>query len=281
MKDELFSKLLGLDLKLKSITEIEEYLSASILGHSRPNINISPEGLFRARIITNVEESSLNTVNCIWYPDWSKIPPEKHIYGRCSDKGQNFFYSSNYLGATIRELKPQDSDKVLIGVFNLQNSQIKIRSQFAGINAIKETSQFKTLADYTYPSVFDQEIEELISSKFQEIILPTDSCKYKLTVAVTNILLKNDRFGCVIYPSVASNLSFMNYGFKPEYIDRYFYCSTLCRYSAKVRNTETILIPEKYAVITPYGNSTKNFKVDWVNYTEEEKKKLTLTILNS
>lgn len=264
MKFDFNHEISQFDIDKNSVHEFENLLSKSILGHTRPYLNISTEGLFRARIINNVKDKDLETTNCIWYPDWSTISESDHKLNRCSDKGQNFFYSSNYLEATIKELNPQDGDLILVGTFQLKSPDLKIPCQFAGIEALKNSSHLGLIKDYCYKSERDKEIEEFISEKFQQRVLDENFNEYKLTIAFSNILLKNDEIGCLIYPSVASNFEFANFGLKPQFVDDLMICNSLFIYKVQKNEQEYNLIPEKYSArIYPNRTLLKNSKIEW------------------
>lgn len=247
MNDTIDKELSEFDFENNSIEEIEKFFSKKILGHSRSTVNISPDGLFRARIITNTEMEELTTVKSIWYPDFNAIDKKYHRLNRCSDIGQNFFYSSNYLGATIKELNPNNDDLVMIGVFHKKFEDIKIRSQYAGIEALrKNPDRNSELNKYEYTNKTDELIEKFISSKFQERIKNGQEYKYKASIAFSNILLKNDGIDCIIYPSVASNLEFENYGIKAKFVDKHLYCDKVYIYRVIKNSTEFELVPVRY-----------------------------------
>ena len=273
MTTKIEKEIKNLDLKNVSLEKIEQFFSENIIGHSRPTINCNFEGLFRARIVNNISEQELLKTKCIWYPDWVEIDENNHQYNRCSDKGQNFFYCSNYLEATIKELNPKHNDLIIVGVFSLINPKTKITSQFAGIETLKKNPNYSSLLEnFKFENSTDKEIEEFIASKFQEKFLKKDSYKYKVSIAFSNILLKNDYISCIIYPSVASNLEYANFGIKPNIIDSYFTCSKLYMYKVKKMENIITIIPEKYAhrIIPDYQNS-KNSTVEWKNNNLEEK----------
>lgn len=261
------------DLKNESIQNIEKFFSKKILGHNRPTINIAPSGLFRARIISDIKKEDLLRTKCIWYPDWAEIDKSNYKFNRCSDKGQNFFYSSNLMETTINELNPNNGDTVLIGVFHLKFRKTKIRSQFAGIESLRNhPNHKKSLENYKYPTKKDRLFEEFISSKFQERISNGNEYLYKNSIALCNILLKNKDISCVIYPSVASNLKLVNYGLKPEFVDKFLFCTITYIFKVCKTNSEFILTPEKYGIIkNPY--EIKKSKIEWKNYKLEDKQR--------
>ena len=271
---KIIRELQKIDLKTASINEIERLFSEGILGHNRPTINISPEGLFRARIVSGKRVDDLPTTKSIWYPNFDEIDEDYYRYNRCSNKGQNLFYSSNFLGATIKELNPKDNDLVLVGIFNLKNEHIKIRSQFSGIEALRNNPNHKnSLENYQYPSEQDKLIEKFISDKFQERIPKDKDYKYKTSIAFSNILLKNEGFNCIIYPSVASDLDFVNYAIKPDFVDDFLFCKSTYLYTIKRTITEFELIPYQYGDrIILNNNDPKNSKIEWSENTESDKK---------
>ena len=273
MKTKVETEIAKFDLRTEAIEKIEEFLSKNILGHTRPTIDNQFEGLFRARIITNTNEQELLTTKCIWYPDWTEIDESNHQFNRCSDKGQNFFYGSNYLGATIKELNPKHKDLVIVGIFSSINPESKLTSQYAGIETLKKNPNYNSLLEnFEFENSNDKVIEEFIASKFQEKISKKESYKYKLSIAFSNILLKNDNIGCVVYPSVASNLEYANYGIKPNFIDSFFACKSLYMYKVEKNENEITLIPEKYAHKIIFNRqSPKNSTIEWKKNTKEEK----------
>lgn len=274
MTNNLEEKLTDFDFQNSSVKEIEQLFSQEILRHTRPTINISPDGLFRARIITNTKDEDIQTTKSIWYPNFEEIPSKYHQLNRCSNIGQNFFYSSNYLGAVIKELNPVDGDLVMIGIFHKKFSDTKIHSQYAGIEALKTNPKENTeLKDYKYVSENDKLIEKYISSKFQERIEKGEEYKYKSSIAFSNILLKNEDINCIIYPSVASDLKSVNYGIKAKFVDDFLFCKSTYVYSIKKNLTEFELIPEKYGKkIILDTNDAKNSIIEWMRNTNSEKK---------
>ncbi|AUC79292.1 hypothetical protein CW736_07795 [Nonlabens sp. MB-3u-79] len=275
MTDRIEREFNEFDFEKNTVEEIEKYFSGKILGHNRPTINISPDGLFRARIIENTNAEDLKTVKSIWYPDFKEIDQKYHQLNRCSNIGQNFFYSSNYLGATIKELNPNNDDLVMIGIFHKKFKKIKFRSQYAGIEALKTNpDRDSELEKYEYPSKTDELIEKYISSKFQEKIKNGEEYKYKSSIAFSNILLKNDGINCIIYPSVASELKYVNYGIKAKFVDDFLFCNEVYIYKIKKNSIEFELTPIQFAKQVLIDRETpKNSIIEWQENTDLERDK--------
>jgi hypothetical protein len=273
MTTEVEKEISKFNLKTELVEKIEQFLSETILGHTRPKTDNHFEGLFRARIVTNISEQELLKTKCIWYPNWSEIDENKHQFNRCSDKGQNFFYGSNYLGTTIKELDPKHKDLIIVGIFDQLNPETKLTSQYVGIETLKKNPNYNSLLeDFEFENINDKVIEQFIASKFQEKISKDESYKYKLSIAFSNILLKNDDINCIIYPSVASNLEYANYGIKPDFFDLFFICKSIYMYRVAKNNKEIIIIPEKYAQnIIHDCYDSKNSTIEWKLNSEEDK----------
>ena len=264
------------DIEKSNISEFESFFSDKIRRHKRPTMKLQFEGLIRMRNVTFEKLENLMNICSIWYPNWSEIPKKNHSLNRCSDIGQNFFYCSNYLEATLNEINPSNNDLVLVGVFKPKNYNIKAQAQFAGINTIKKNGRYKLLKDYTFPSVSDEKFENDISEIFQKKVTKTNESFYKQSIALSNILLKNEEINCLVYPSVASNLKFENYGLKPEFVDKYLFCNQIYLYRVSKNSNEIILTPEKLGDVKLNFKNPKYSEIIWKNVDKFEKLKYSI-----
>lgn len=267
------------DLQNMTISELEEFYSKKILGHTRPTMKLQFHNLFRVRNVTNEKISNLIDTSCIWYPDWKNIPKIYHSLNRCSNKGQNFFYASNFLEATIKEINPNNNDLVLIGIFGMKYKNIKAQAQFAGIDSLKKNAHNKLLQSHVFPTHQDELFENEISEIYRKKISAENEHEYHKSIAFSNILLRNDEINCLVYPSVASNLEFENYGLKPEFVDANMYCERIYLYRVNRNKTEIILKAEKYGIISIDKNNPKFSSINWQeNDPKEDKIFLTYSI---
>ncbi|MRT91535.1 hypothetical protein [Ancylomarina sp. 16SWW S1-10-2] len=263
--------LLEIDYKNIDIEDLIEIFSQSILGHTRPLFrDFSSKAFFRARKINGVKDDELEKTKSIWYPDWSEIKPEHYTYNRCSNKGENFFYASNSIEATVREMNLVDGDRLLIGIFKPNNSNVIIPSQFAGIEKIKKAETFeRILSNHKYRSVKDMEFEEWIASFFEKKVSLGDECFYKTCIAFSKILLSSEDTKCLIYPSVASNSQFVNFGIKPDFVDEFLWCDQAFIYNVLVEDNLLSLIPEKYSSSeVNFDSHPKNWNLNWKENTQ-------------
>lgn len=258
-----------LDLKSLSVKDIQARISKYIIGHSRPQREISPEAFFRTRIITSCNPYDLKTTAAIWYPDRDLIGKENHGQGRCNEKGQNFFYCSNSLEATIHELRPKNQDLILIGHFKIMDQQTVLKSQFAGIEVLRKSgSHVEAFKKFDYIKPSDKEFEEFIAAKFQEIISEEEEYKYKLTNAISNILINDGQYDCLIYPSVAGNYEFENYGIRSDFVDDHMCCYHQHIYRVIRSERHYHLSPVAYGVVHPNMEVLKYSKVTWKKIKE-------------
>lgn len=270
----MMKQLLDIDYEDLEVRDLINIYSQSISLHNRPMCrDLSSEGLFRARIINNTKDDELERAKCIWYPDWSEINEEYQTYNRCSDKGENFFYASNSLEATIREMNPNDGDRLLVGIFNRTNPRVVIPSQFAGIERLKKMQYFdRILSNYEYHQDSDKKFEEWITSFFTREISSGEENYYKPSIAFSKILLANENIKCLIYPSVASDYKMVNFGIKPDFVDENLRCRGAYIYRVAKSENYLRIKPEKYSKSVMEDRSNpKNSLFEWENNSLEER----------
>lgn len=238
-------KIEDIDFRKLSVKEIENLFSEYLLGHTRPMDEIQPALFYRARLIRFDEIEKIKTTQYIWYRDWSKCNEKDLKYNRCSDKGQNFFYSSLCFENVVKEIEIIDGSYILLGKFSFKDKYKKLKSQTINIEKLISTNKVK-FKDYKFANAKDKDFEEFIVSHFEKKINSNEDYLYKPTIALSNILLKNEELECLIYPSVANNNNFFNYAIKPDIVDKHLYCSDIYIYKINVIKNELVLEPYKY-----------------------------------
>ena len=123
-------KIENIDFRKLSVKEIENIFSEYLLGHTRPTDEIQPELFYRARLIKFEEIEKIKTTEYIWYRDWSKSDEKDLKFNRCSDKGQNFFYSSLCIENVVKEIEIIDEGYILLGKFSFKDKNKKLKSQW-------------------------------------------------------------------------------------------------------------------------------------------------------
>lgn len=173
-------------------------------------------------------------------------PPEKSIesYGRCNDIGESMFYCSNELEVAVVETRPSAGDFVTVSTFeNIQYEGLEIkrpsfRVKPIGVNYLSQIKGFKScIHDPSQPerSKEFQEMDLFLDSLFYEEVAPEENDKYKLTIAVTKIMLTNliNQFHAeksihgLIYSSIARDFKGVNILLKPSVANNHFFVRRL------------------------------------------------------
>jgi hypothetical protein len=218
----------NLNLKELSIEEIKEKIHDIILGHLRITYSINPEGLTRGR--KNINNQIFTNKDELWYPNWDKIEKEKHQLNRCSDLGEKILYTSSETDTIICELQLEKGEFFTIVDFVPKSEKLNAIVQVIGINELsKSQEKFKKLFNEHFsklktdaPKEYEKNIliDNFLSTQFQIKVAPYESWKYKLTIAISQILLSNPETDGLLYPSISSNSKGANIVLKPEIVDK-------------------------------------------------------------
>lgn len=229
--DEISKEIDGfekLDLKKLTINEIKTEIHNVILGHLRIPYNVNPQGLVRGRKNTN--RKLFFNKRDLWYPDWDEIPAEKHCLNRCSDAGVKMLYTALETDTTICELQLKKGDIFTIAHFFPNKEKLNAKVQVIGINELSRAqTKFKKLFNGHYltlkkdaPAEYEKNIliDDFLSKHFQLKVNSNESWNYKLTIAISQILLSNSDTDGLIYPSISSNGKGANLILKPDIVDK-------------------------------------------------------------
>lgn len=239
----LIKEIQEIDAEELEISELEDIYSNCIRDHRRPISKACPDGLYRVRQISKNEV--IRSFGQIWYRDWKNVNPSEYVYNRCSTKGQNFFYASNTLDAAIIEVKPSDNDLLLIGDFGIRPGH-KLNCHYAGIETLKRNNLINEPDSLGLKSTRDDEIEVFLNKLFTVKPSSNQGHEYKHSIAVSNLLLKNQSTDCVIYPSIAAKEKFINFGIKADSVNNKMYCKSIYAYRFNEKNKGYILTPVYY-----------------------------------
>ena len=217
----------SLNLKELSIEQIKSKIHNIILGHLRITYKINPEGLTRGR--KNLNSEIFYNKKDLWYPNWDEIPKYKHKLNRCNDLAEKIFYASTETDTVICELQLEKDNFFTIVDIYPKTLELNAIVQVIGINELaKSQEKYKVLFKDHYdklkrdsPEDYEKNIliDKFLSNQFQIKVNENESWKYKLTIAISQILLSNPETDGLLYPSISSNSKGANLVFKTTIVD--------------------------------------------------------------
>lgn len=251
-----------------TIVEIEEIFSKYFINHTRPVIDFNIESLYRARVLDDSDmDEKMKSTSDISYPKWETIDKKCYIYNRCSDKGQNFFYGSNSFETIVREVKAKDNKLLVVGSFHFKDINNFFKAQIVNLDLDKEINNNSSLKDFRFEEKKDINFDNLIYNIFKEKVEKDYEDYYKISIAISNILLKNQDINCLKYPSVANNNKMYNYGIKPEFVDKYLFCKDVYVFRVNILSNKLVLTPICHSSnLSPNGEELK-----FIRFNEFEK----------
>jgi len=267
----------NLNLQKLSVEEIKEKIHDIILGHLRITYSVNPEALVRGR--KNTKNEIFNHKKNLWYPNWDEIPKEKYQLNRCSDLGEKILYTSTETDTTICELQLEKGETFTLADFVTRSENLNAIVQVIGINELsKAQKKFEKLFNDHYPKLKKDAPEEyekniiidnFLSEQFQIKIASNESWKYKLTIAISQILLSNPETNGLIYPSISTNSKGANIALKPEFVDQNL---RIVRAGVLqvVDKTKEEGITVRLTQVPAEQDVTEIVKITWRNPTEEE-----------
>lgn len=216
-----------LDIESLSIAEIQEKIGELIVGHNRKLYKLNPTGLNRARINYDTEVF-LNSKD-IWYPDYSTIDESKWKYGRCNDKGESIFYASSETDTAICEMYPGSTTFITLIECIPKNKPLEALVHVVGVDRLTEArNDFKLIFENHYKIMKDENeqfynknllIDNFINEQFTQVIPENEKWRYKISIAITKILMSTPNVVGLIYPSIAANSKGANFVFKTDFVD--------------------------------------------------------------
>ena len=94
---------------------------------------------------------------------------------------------------------------------------------------------------------------------FKKKIEKNKAYQYKISIAMTTILLKNEDLNCIKYPSIANDEKMFNYGINPMFVDEHLFCKDVYVYCVTIIDSHLILVPIAHALGLSPESSELNF----------------------
>lgn len=173
-------------------------------------------------------------------------PPKEFVkfYGRCNDIGESMFYCSNEFEVAITEVGPKVGQYVTVCSFenipfgDLRNGFYEFRMKPIGAEYLSKIEKFNSCVPKDIKTLKrtkeNREMDNFLDELFHESVPEDQNNRYKLTVAVTKIMLTNtiNQQGVehsihgLMYSSIARNFKGANILFKPKAVNDYFFLKT-------------------------------------------------------
>jgi hypothetical protein len=222
-------ELESLDRQSITIDELKHKISRLMKGHTVRPRKIVAKNIFRAR--KTPQNRLFNKVNELWYPP-------THLttrYGRCNNINTTIFYCSDRESTAILELRPDIGDYLTILKCRLKDSNnlpyvqelglpeftAKYNPQLGG-TILENSALGKAYWQNQENEVKNLAIRSFLVKEFIQNVVAGNEDQYKISVAISEILMSNDAFDGICYPSIATQHQGTNLALKPTSADRLY-----------------------------------------------------------
>lgn len=238
--NDLIQQLREVDLKRIGLEALRQQLGKIMDGFLCSPVRLGGGPIYRARI-TN-EGELLHNMSQVWYK------PHSHVatYGRLNDIGQSIFYAADTLPLAVLEVRPTIGSWITIIECMLKDPdnqplvmELGLTERSAGgshplkVPCFEKSPEGRACLGSEDSLQRNAAIRSFLLEQFVRIVEPGSEYEYKISVALTSILMASEEIHGLIYPSIATstegNLSpGTNIALKPKAVDD-FYRPVFCR----------------------------------------------------
>jgi hypothetical protein len=240
-------------------------------------------GLYRARKHNEIDGENAKYLFTNEKEFWNP-PVENASLGRCNDKNESMFYSSNQFETSILEVRPEKGKFITVAHFKpIKQGRLipSFRIKPNCIQHLKEINGYGHLISDTYLDTRDEkfiEVDNLLDNLFTEVV--NDEYKYKITNAITRCMLTSitnengDIFSMngMVYPSIANNKNSINILLKPIYAINNFHIELLQTFKILETTKEKTIIKlvRNGYVKTPKTHPSDQLDIQWLPEVDGE-----------
>ncbi|MHA8060483.1 hypothetical protein PQG22_04285 [Aquirufa beregesia] len=183
-----------------SVNDLEKIVADSITNtgnyHRSFFTNLIVPQLYRARIHAhlegNIEDGILNSFTHegeFWNPPAKSI----HTFGRCNDIGKSLLYCSTSWETAISEVRPAKGDYLSMAIYHIKEPGLGSRISPIGIQYLSQIPSLVNMFEKYKPSPKEEiiKMDEFLDELFHLEVSDEKKYKYKLSIAVTNCLMKD------------------------------------------------------------------------------------------
>lgn len=253
-------------VKDAGIAELRNIISKKMLDTKYGSFfctNQTFSGLYRARghnhLKGNLREGKLDVfVNEKEF--WN--PPEDKIkwYGRCNDIGESMFYCSNEFEVAVAEVRPTVGKYVTVCAFknidfgDTGGKPYGFRMKPIGIDYLAKIEGFVSCIPKDSNKIEHSEeyriMDNFLDELFHEIIGDDENHKYKLSIAVTKIMLANTinqhevehSIHGLMYSSIVRDFKGANILLKPQPANNFLFLETAQTFEVLESDTNKITL---------------------------------------
>jgi len=214
---QLISEIEAIDLRTATVDQIQDLIRVLITGFPTSAIKIFP-GQYIHR--TRVCEKPVNICQ-VTYP-----PPNAAPMGRANEQGKPRFYGSIGRGVPFFELNPQVGDKIALTTWKNTEDMLLNRVAFTKENSVSLESKRELENIYTSSDFLEKlsESQLLVNSFLAKWLVKKisqdETNYYKVTAAMSNILMAGEVFAGLVYPTVKMFGNADNLVLAPTFVDK-------------------------------------------------------------
>jgi hypothetical protein len=217
------------DLKTTSVEELVSLLLKLLTHYPISTRALEASPVYRARLLPSGTEP-FKTKQELWYPPANIVKK----LGRLNDIETSIFYCGNNKHTILEEMRPQIGEQfVFIECLLKDPKQLPMVVELGIREAMEDYhAKYKALPERwfrtleaergTTPNEIDQLIREFIAKEFRQRISQEDSYRYKMPIAIAELLLQPPEVDGIFYPSMELTSSAQNLALKPNSVDRLY-----------------------------------------------------------
>lgn len=157
--------------------------------------------------------------------DLSYPPTNKIVYGRVNRPGQPMFYCSLDKEAVFFELRPKLNDTIAIGKWRSKGDLFVFNLGYSSkiLNAQGSDREVPSWAVPQKPKELQDEnilVRDFFNDEFTKVVDKGNEYLFKLSIAIAEIGIREDKFVGLLYPTIAMRRYSDNLALKPSFVDQ-------------------------------------------------------------
>jgi len=217
--EKAISKIDNADLEKITIEELESILASLLTGYKVSTRFLTKDlYLYRGRICDKP-----STIRDIIYPPVKRKNPR----GRANDVGESLFYAATKENVPLFELNAKEGNYIALSQWKTTE---KFKINHIGFSEecskyLKSNRDLDTIYDFVISTKkygdINSRVYDYLAFKFSKMVKPGEENYYKLTIAISRKLFKDDMFSGLFYPNIAMAGNADNIVLKTNFADKH------------------------------------------------------------